>query len=241
MIVYKPLSRIRAISFDLDDTLYDNMPYIYEAERQLAEYISEHYPIASNITKAQWRNIRVATLQEQPELANDLGKMRSTILTRGFILAGMDSDLIPLAVRNCFDYFYHHRSNFVVSKYVRKVLKKLSKKVPIAAITNGNVSLKAIGIEKYFSCIIHASPTHPMKPHSAMFNFVAESLNIPAQNILHVGDDLDKDVKGAINAGFQTAWLAVNRPMNLASEHVTLLPHIQLNELKQLTTLVKKR
>jgi HAD superfamily hydrolase (TIGR01549 family) len=241
MIVYKPLSHIRAISFDLDDTLYDNMPYIYEAERRLTQYINDNYPIASNITKTQWKDIRLLSLKEQPKLVNDLGTLRSVIMTKAFILAGMDSDSIPLAVSNCFDYFYYQRSNFVVSKSVRKVLKKLSKRLPIAAITNGNVDCRAIGIEKYFSCIIHASSTFPMKPSRAMFDHVADTLKIPAQNILHVGDDLDKDVKGALDAGFQSAWLAVNRSMNLADEQVSLLPHIQLNELKALSRLVKKQ
>jgi HAD superfamily hydrolase (TIGR01549 family) len=241
MIVYKPLSDIRAISFDLDDTLYDNMPYIYEAERQLATHIEKFYPSASKVTKIQWKNIRIETLSEQPALVNDLGEMRSVTLTKGFRLAGMDNELIPHAVSDCFDHFYHHRSNFVVPKPVRKVLKKLSKKMPIAAITNGNVNLNAIGIEKYFSCIIHASPTHPMKPDRAMFDYVVDALNIPAKNILHVGDDLQKDVEGALSAGFQSAWLAVNRPMSLANEQGSLLPHIQLNQLKELKGIIKKR
>ncbi|MFT6267498.1 MAG: putative hydrolase of the HAD superfamily [Alphaproteobacteria bacterium] len=241
MIVYKALSHIRAISFDLDDTLYDNMPYIYEAERCLSKYINEHYPVASSITPTQWRDIRIASLIEQPELLNDLGLLRATIMTKVFLLAGMPSHLISRAVTNCFDYFYFKRSDFEVPKSVHKVLKKLSKRVPIAAITNGNVNCKAIGIEKYFSCIIHASPSHPMKPAPAMFEHVSASLKIPSKNILHVGDDLDKDIKGATDAGYQTAWLAVNRPMHMSNEDASMLPHVQLSELKDLNKLIKRR
>lgn len=241
MIVYKPLSHIRAISFDLDDTLYDNMPYIHEAQNSLNEYIKTQYPIAANIPEKKWRDIRTQTLHEQPELVNDLGLLRATILTKGFLAAGMPSNLISAAVTDCYDHFYFKRSDFEVPKSIRKVLKKLAKRVPIAAITNGNVNCKAIGIEKYFTCIIHASPTHPMKPHPAMFDYVSAKLKIPSKNILHVGDDLDKDIKGASDAGYQTAWLAVNRPMHLRDENASMLPHIQLSELKQLKKLVKKR
>lgn len=241
MIVFKPLSHIRAISFDLDDTLYDNMPYIHEAQRALNEFILKHYPIASVISQDKWQEIRSSTLQEQPELFNDLGLLRTTVISKGFVLAGMPHHLIPNAVAKCFDFFYFKRSDFQVDESVRKVLKKLSQRVPIAAITNGNVDCKAIGIEKYFSCIIQASPSHPMKPNSAMFDYVSQTLKIPSKNILHVGDDLDKDVKGASDAGYQTAWLAVNRPMNLRQEKVSILPHVQLHELKQLSKLVKKR
>jgi HAD superfamily hydrolase (TIGR01509 family) len=241
MIVYRPLSHIRALSFDLDDTLYDNMPHIHSAEHALSEYICEHYPLASGIAKTQWRDIRLASLKEKPELLNDLGLLRATVLTKGFLMVGMPSHLISAAVIKCFDYFYFKRSDFELPKSVHRVLKKLSKRVPIAAITNGNVNCKAIGIEKYFSCIIQASPSFPMKPNRAMFDHVAATLDIPSKNILHVGDDLDKDIKGAIDAGFQSAWLAVNRPMHLGNEYVSMLPHVQLSELKELSKLVPKR
>jgi putative hydrolase of the HAD superfamily len=241
VIVYKPLSHIRAVSFDLDDTLYDNMPYIYEAERSLKRHIKKQYPIAAGIKAPQWRAIRSEVLRAQPHLVNDLGLLRTTILTKGFMLSGMDEELLSHAVNDCFDHFYIKRSDFTVDKSIRKVLKKLSKRVPIAAITNGNVNCEAIGIAKYFSCIIHANPSQPMKPHPSMFDFVAKELNIPSKNILHVGDDLDKDIKGATDAGYQSAWLAVNRPMNLANEGASVLPHVQLNALKDLTKLIKKR
>jgi putative hydrolase of the HAD superfamily len=241
MIVYKPLPHIRAISFDLDDTLYDNMPYIHEAQRALTHYIEKNYAIAATLSPSKWREIRVETLKEQPKLVNDLGLLRATVLTKGFMVAGMPSNAISAAVTDCYDYFYFKRSDFEVAKSVRKVLKKLAKRVPLAAITNGNVNCKAIGIDKYFSCIIQASPEHPMKPNPAMFDYVASTLNIPSRNILHVGDDLDKDIKGACDAGYQTAWLAVNRPMHLPSEGASMLPNIQLEDIKQLKKIVKKR
>jgi putative hydrolase of the HAD superfamily len=240
VIVYKPLSYIRAISFDLDDTLYNNMPYIHEAQRCLSKYIKQRYPVAAGISNAQWQDIRAATLKERPELEHDLGLLRASTMTKGFELAGMQPELISPAVKDCFDYFYFKRSDFEVSKSVHKTLKKLAKQVPIAAITNGNVNCEAIGIAKYFSCVINASPAYPMKPNPTMFEHVSKTLNIPSKNILHVGDDLHKDIKGAIDAGYQSAWFAVNRTMGLANENASVLPHVQLSELKDLVKLVKK-
>ena len=239
MIVFKPLSHIRAISFDLDETLYDNMPYIHKAQQSLNDYMHTNYPQTKSISAEQWRNIRQRVLFEQPQLKNDLGGLRKTVLTIGFMQTNMHSDKIETAVEQCFDYFYMKRSDFEVPKSVRKVLKKLASKVPLAAITNGNVDLVAIGIDTYFSCIVHASQAHPMKPNPAMFDYVSKQLDIPPKNILHVGDDLDKDVRGAIDAGYQAAWFAVNRTMDLTKEPVSMLPHIQLHELKTLKKLLK--
>lgn len=239
MIVYKALANIEAISFDLDDTLYNNSPYIEAAESALISYIEEQYPIAAHLTSHDWIILKRAALQDYPELGNDISQLRMKTLQNGFHLARMEPNLIPSAVSDCFNMFHKARSNFMVSNEVLNVLKALAQVVPLAAITNGNVDCKAIGIDRYFTSIIHASPKTPMKPHSSMFNFTSEALNIPATNILHVGDDLEKDIQGAIQAGFQSAWFAMNRPMQLNREtKAPLLPHVQLNKLSELTILV---
>ena len=74
-----------------------------------------------------------------------------------------------------------------------------------------------------------------MKPAREMFDEAAEHLGIAPKHILHVGDNLIKDVKGAINAGYQAAWFACNRQMKLANEPVSVLPHIALDNLNELT------
>ncbi len=239
MIIYKPLQHIRAITFDLDDTLYDNMPYMHAAEKSLRQYIKVQYPVAAKISRQQWANIKQQTLVERPELSNDVGALRSRVLTQGFLNVGMAKKDVSAAMQDCFDYFYQKRSDFKVDKPERKLLKKLAEKVPLAAITNGNVDCKVIGIKKYFTHIVHASLDHPMKPDAGMFNYMAKKLNIPAKNILHVGDDLDKDVRGAIDAGYQSAWFAANRSMALRKETASILPHVQLSKLSDLKKLIK--
>jgi len=49
-----------------------------------------------------------------------------------------------------------------------------------------------------------------------------------------VGDNLQKDVYASINAGFQSAWYACNRPMALQLEKVSVLPHVVLDNLSEL-------
>ncbi|MGB3725750.1 MAG: HAD-IA family hydrolase [Glaciecola sp.] len=238
MITYRPLHEIRALTFDLDDTLYDNMPYIYAAEASLRHYVKTHFPIAASISPEQWKICRQHVLRLQPELVNDIGTLRKKVLHQGFTQAGMKVPDLAQAVDACFSHFYYKRSDFSVSPAVVTVLKELSEKVPLAAITNGNVNCKQIGIADYFSHIIHACPKYPLKPNVAMFRHISKALNIPPKHILHVGDDLEKDVKGAILAGYQSAWFAVNRKMNLNQEATELLPTIQLSSLHQLTTLL---
>ena len=72
----------------------------------------------------------------------------------------------------------------------------------------------------------------------AMFNEASQLLNIEPKYILHVGDNLIKDVQGAVNSGYQSAWFACNRSMNLANEPVTMLPHLVLNTLDELLAFI---
>jgi putative hydrolase of the HAD superfamily len=73
-----------------------------------------------------------------------------------------------------------------------------------------------------------------MKPHPAMFEATQCALNLAANKILHVGDNLHNDVLGAIKAGFQSAWYAHDRAMMVKEESMFLLPNVQLNELTEL-------
>ena len=239
MIIFKALKPIRAITFDLDDTLYNNMPYIYAAEASLREYILKQYPVTKAISKERWQTIRLDVLKASPELFNDIGELRKTTLRNGFRQAKMQESLIDEAAEDCFDHFFKQRSAFKVSPDVIATLKTLSEKVPLAAITNGNADCEAIGIADCFTHIVQASPQYPMKPHRGMFDLVAQALSVAPEHMLHVGDDLDKDIKGAIYAGYQAAWVAVNRPMLMNKEpSAGVLPHIQLNNIHQLKQLV---
>ena len=234
MIAYTHIAQIKAISFDLDDTLYDNMPFIYAAEEALNDFIKAKYPQLAVLTKPQWQFIRYDVLKRRPSLKNDISTFRKEVLSDGFKAVNFDNAKIAGAVDKCYSFFYEKRSDFKVSESVITVLKKLSSHFPLAAITNGNVNCATIGIEPFFDVIIHASTDYPMKPSPPIFFKAARDLGLSPQQILHVGDDLHKDIYGARMAGFQTAWLAVNRSMHLREERVSLLPHLQLTDLSDL-------
>lgn len=44
MHFYRPLSPIKAMTFDLDDTLYDNHPVIDKTEEEVLRFIREYDP-----------------------------------------------------------------------------------------------------------------------------------------------------------------------------------------------------
>ena len=71
MIFYKNIGSIKALSFDLDDTLYDNVPVINGAEERFAKLLQERYRLPSEIAnRAFWDEARAFVLRKEPDCAN---------------------------------------------------------------------------------------------------------------------------------------------------------------------------
>lgn len=238
MKFFRSLSKIQALSFDLDDTLYENHPRMLEAEKSLQKYLASHYPNTAELTIADWRSFKRSHLKSSPALMSDMGELRRLTLETGLSTSGYQGQELNNAVNACFEYFYHERSNFQVDKNICSLLAELGNVVPLVAITNGNVNLDQIGISDFFSHCFKANMQQPMKPHRKMFDLASESLNLAPKNILHVGDNLEKDIMGAIAAGMQSAWYACDRPMQLNNERTSVIPHVQLDDLNELRALV---
>ncbi|MBD3586505.1 HAD-IA family hydrolase [Salinimonas sp. HHU 13199] len=238
MRFYRPLNHIQAMTFDLDDTLYDNGPVIRAAEKTLQAFIARHYKNTSALSPEQWQKIRHQLLQETPDLSSDMGQLRMRTLMLALQEDISDDNDRKAAAKACFDCFYTARSELELHDTVHTTLKSLAEKIPLIGITNGNVDVKKIGVDTYFSTVLHASLERPMKPHRHMFDEAAQALGIAPAHILHVGDNLTKDVFGAICAGKQTAWFACNRPMNLNNERAPVLPHVELDQFEELLALV---
>lgn len=238
MIFYKRLKPINAMTFDLDDTLYENTSVILKANALLLQFMHNKFPETLILPDNYWRGLQKKLLIDSPILKNDMGKLRLEALQLGFKNLGYKQPQAQQAAQQCFEYFYIQRSDFSVSQNVHSVLSKLSNKLSLVAITNGNVDLQSIGIEQYFSACFKASVDWLMKPDKAMFDAAQQHLAMPADNILHVGDNLHKDVYGAIDAGYQAAWYADDREMALNKEGTYTLPHVQLHSLDNLLDLV---
>ena len=238
MKYFRRINRVKALTFDLDDTLYDNHPYIVAAEKQLFAFMFEHWPVLQQTGKAGWIQYRRQCVAQNPLLINDMIALRRCVLGKLFAEIGLSGDEHQQAVQQSYDTFYFHRSNFKVAPEYVAVLQQLRAKVLVLVITNGNVDIERVGLGSCFDEVYHASTEQRSKPHADMFNNAAKYLNLSADQILHVGDSLENDVYGALNAGYMAAWYADNRKMDLSREKCRQLPHLQLDCLEDLLSLV---
>lgn len=231
MRFYRPWQPVAALSFDLDDTLYDNRPVMVNAENGLIAYLRQQ--LQQPITMADYQLTRRQVLAGQPVLANDVSRLRRAtvkVLAEGYGWHGHQAEQLGNAA---FNHFLQLRNQVQVPAESYLLLDWLAARYPLVAITNGNVDVAGIGLARYFRAVLHAGDGWPMKPARPLFAEAERRLGVSGKAILHVGDHADTDVRGALLAGWQAAW--INHPGMALPK---LLPTLALDGVDQLYSLL---
>ena len=235
MEFFRRLGAIRAISFDLDDTLYDNRPVIEHAERWMVAHMRDRYLETAMFDRAWWQRLKLQIQREQPALVDDVSLGRRVLLQQGLMEGGMAEAVARQEAESVFDHFLEVRSQVAVPETTHKVLSALAQKYPLVVISNGNVLLERLGLDGHFQHVLKAGGGFRMKPAPDLFHDMARRLGLPPSQILHVGDDVTTDVAGAVHNGYRSAWL---NDVGQDWHTLRILPDVMLTRLEQLLTLL---
>ena len=235
MEFFRRLGAIRAISFDLDDTLYDNRPVIEHAERWMVAHMRDRYLETAMFDRNWWQRLKQQIQREQPALVDDVSLCRRVLLQRGLMEGGMAEALAHQEAESVFDHFLEVRPQVAVPETTHKVLSALAQKYPLVVISNGNVLLERLGLDGHFQHVLKAGGGFRMKPAPDLFHDMARRLGLPPSQILHVGDDVTTDVAGAVHNGYRSAWL---NDVGQDWHTLRILPDVMLTRLEQLLTLL---
>lgn len=222
------LKTIKAITLDLDNTLWPVWPAIERAEKALENWLSQRAPMATALfanPKAR-QDLREQVAKARPELRHNLSAIRREAIRMALEHSHED----PLLADPAFDVFFEERNRVVMFEDAILALEFLSKRFPIVALSNGNADINRIGIAKYFQASISAQAFGSGKPDAPIFHAAAGVVGLRPADVLHVGDDPMLDVLGGLNAGMQTAWL--NRACNIWKHDDK--PHLTVENLTQL-------
>lgn len=202
----RAIGPVKVLSFDLDDTLYDNRPIIKQAVQAMLDYLNT-IPQWQAQGKDYWRDCRRATLEQDDTLEGDVTRWRHVALRFGFTELGFKEPDIEKHVAAAYQAFAEARSQITVSDEVIELLAALKQKYTLIAITNGNVEVNKFNLNGVFDLVLMAGRDGLAKPDTALFQATCKQLDITPNQILHIGDSLDSDVQGALNAGSYSAWL----------------------------------
>ena len=195
---------VRAITLDLDDTLWPFAPIGERIERALHDWFLAHSPrTAERFPIAQMRALREQVFAQFPQHAHDLGLLRRLTIERALHESGDDPALASAA----YAIFFRERNQVDFYPDAIDALQRIAARVPIAALTNGNADLAQVGIAPLFRFSLSAREYGAPKPDAGLFHAACERLQLPPDLVLHVGDHPHTDVSGAANAGLRSCWI----------------------------------
>ncbi len=225
------LSKIKAITLDLDDTLWPIWPTIARAEERLQAWLQQHAPATAPLVADPQarRELRDTVEAQWPAQVHDLSAMRRESIRLALQRSGDDAALAEPA----FEVFFAARMEVDLFADARPGLAWLAARYPLVAVSNGNADVGRMGLGEFFTASVSARDVGVGKPDPRIFHAAAEVLKLAPHEVLHVGDDAALDVLGALGVGMQTVW--VNRTEQLWSQaqhpHATVASMAELCDL----------
>ncbi len=199
------MKHIRALTFDLDDTLWDNRPVLIAAEQALYDWLGQRYPrIKARYSMEEMRNLRQDLLRKAPELRHDVTALRKISLCMLAESVGYDDSLVEPA----FAVFLETRHRITLFNDVMPALQTLRHAgYCLGTLTNGNADVDRLGFGYLFDFSLSAASTGKAKPHPRMFEEACRLANVATGELAHIGDEPDTDLAGAQAAGVTVIWM----------------------------------
>ena len=186
---------IRALIFDLDDTLYRESDFVMSGYRAVARHVADNYGcdfecVFSTMMKTFETKGRRAVL---------------SVLREKFLDASVALDALVWVYRR------HNPSIRLYPGYLG-LLKEFAGNYRMGIITDGlpevqERKVRALGLESIMNRIICTWEygAEKEKPHPLSFSLMLDSLDAKPDSALFIGDNPEKDCRGAHQAGMKFA------------------------------------
>ena len=213
-------TNITDIFFDLDHTLWDfdrNSEMAFDRifkskfpEIKCQDFIEKYIPV----NQACWKLYQHDKITHQELRYN---RLKFSFDALNIIISDEDIDQIAN------DYIEFLTDNNHLFEGTIEILDYLKSKYKLHIITNGfaNVQEKKINnaaLRDYFCTITNSELAGVKKPNSIIFDYAINSAKASKENCIMIGDCLDADVNGALNAGLDAIFFndkKIEAPQNI--------------------------
>lgn len=199
--------RISAISFDGDMTLWDFRKVMRHSLKKALAELRRLVPTqdAADLTVEEMIAIRNRVEDEEQGRTWNHEELRLLAFERTLESIGTpDRDLAG----HLNALYLKHR--FEDIKLYPDVIPALDRLVPhykLGLLSNGNSYPERCGLEGRFAFVVFSQDVRVRKPDRRIFEITVQKAGCPMDELLHVGDSFENDVKGAHGAGANTVWL----------------------------------
>jgi len=193
------------VIFDLDDTLYDEIDYCRSGFHAVSRHLAESCKItADKIFDTLWQQFTAGNHTK----------------TFNAALENLGISFDDIFIAKLVDVYRSHTPEITLPPDSKTVLEQLAGKYVLGLLTDGflpaqQLKVRALGIEKYFKCIIYTEQLGRQfwKPSPAGFQKLLESLNENSQNAVYIADNPQKDFIAPNDLGILT--VRIIRPAGL--------------------------
>src|SRR5210317_689315 len=130
-------NEIKMITFDLDDTLWNNKPTINNAEIKTRKWIEDRVGTIDWGDLNEFLQLRETLIKKDRSIAWDISKLRIEIFKEKIKGLASTDDITKLAEYS-FDYFLKKRHEIELFPGVEGAIKTLSENYMLGVLTNGN-------------------------------------------------------------------------------------------------------
>lgn len=199
---------IKAVTFDLDDTLWPLYDVIMNSHKLSNDWLINKHPqmkevLFSTKEREMWQRL----IKAEPSLANRLSELRKKVIETLLVENGVEISSASIDSDKAFKIFLDERHKVTYFENVLEVLARLKEVYQLGVLTNGNASIETLGIDHLFDFYLNAEMVNDSKPGAKMFEEAISITNLKPNEICHVGDHPVNDVEGALNVGFKAIWL----------------------------------
>ena len=203
---------LRAIFFDLDDTLVDDTVSLQQcAEMAARELVPDRGVAAVDLADAYVNAAVDFWTQLEPGSPKPAaGAIRPAMWRTALRRYGIDDGMLATALAHRFDALRVERVELFPEAI--PVLEGLHGRYRMAIITNGFAEtherkIARLELQRFFDRVVLAGELQMAKPDPAVFAHAMELLGVGASESVMVGDRFDRDVEGAHAAGMRAIWI----------------------------------
>jgi putative hydrolase of the HAD superfamily len=224
---------INCIAFDMDDTLYDEIDYYKSGFVVVACQIAGDFGLKDKIVfEALWE---IFSSGNHKTVFNAAAEKLGVVFNADYI-----AKLVKV--------FRNHKPDINLSSESRAVLENLKTRYKLGLVTDGYLpaqefKVKALGLEKFFNCIIYTEKlgSEHWKPSPKGFEKLLAELSFTPNQCVYVGDNLKKDFLAPNQMGFKTIRIVRAKRLHLGQALLPQAqPHYEIDSITKLPDLLRK-
>ncbi len=199
---------LKAVVFDLDNTLYDYTSANAVAEPYMLEYAAKKYDMEVEKFHQAWQEGKQITKELLPDTAAK--HSRSLYFQHALEVLGINPIGDAWELGELFwQKFVENIQPYPGALAMLKRLKEQGIKTAICTDMTADVQhlkLTKLGLKPYIDALVASEENGMEKPHGRMFQLALDKLGAKPEEAIMVGDSLPKDVQGGHSIGMAAMW-----------------------------------